>query len=97
MSEENKVENAENKELKCVWMTGTECSADADKAQEYKLFSKQIKVPMCCSHLDEHTHIMVLCNNGYDVEQVLQETPEWRKQQVLIMKLAGLDLTAVEI
>lgn len=99
MSEEKKSETTgEKKEpLKCVWMTGTECGVDANDAPEYKLFSNQIKVPMCCNHLEEHTNIMILCNNGYDVEQVLQETPDYRKQQVLILKLAGLDISGVEI
>jgi hypothetical protein len=98
MSEENKNETpGDQKEpLKCVWMTGTECTENAI-GEEHKLFSKQIKVPICQNHVEEHTHIMILCNNGYDVEQVLQETPEYRKQQVLILKLAGLDISGVEI
>lgn len=82
-------------EIKCVWMMGTPCSEDP--ATEVKLFSNQIKVPICKDHLEQHTHIMVLAQNGYDVEQILNETPEYRKEQVLILQLSGIDLNKVEI
>ena len=81
--------------VKCVWMMGTPCSEDA--AADTEVFGKQIKVPMCPDHLEQHTHIMILARNGYDVEAILQETPEYRKGEVLVLKLAGLDVSNVEI
>jgi len=83
-----------SEKVKCVWMMGTPCEGDA---AETELFSKQIKVPMCPAHLEQHTHIMILAKNGYDVEAILQETPDYRKQEVLVLKLSGLDISNVEI
>ncbi len=84
----------ENTELKCVWAMGTPCNGEVKEAE---LFTKQIKVPICENHLEEHTHVMILAKNGYDVEAILQENAEYRKQEVLVLKLSGLDLSNVEI
>lgn len=81
--------------LKCVWQMGTPCSEEV--ATETEVFGKQIRVPMCPAHLEQHTHIMILAKNGYDVEAILQETPEYRKGEVLVLQLAGLDVNNVEI
>jgi hypothetical protein len=87
-----------NKEkLKCVWLMGDPCSEDASDAPEFEIFAKQIKVPMCAHHLEQHTHIMVLAKNGYDIETILNETPEYRKQEVLVLKLSGLDVSQVDL
>lgn len=73
---------------------GTECS---DDVQEVELFSKQIKVPVCSNHLNEHKFVMILHKNNYDVEEVLQKTPEFRKGEVLVLKLSGLDDSDIEL
>lgn len=83
-------------ELKCVWHMGSPCSHDG-AAKEYEIFNKQIKVPMCDDHVEQHSYIMILAKNGYDVETILNETPEYRKEQVLILKLSGLDISQVEL
>lgn len=83
-----------SKELKCVWNMGTPCSG---KVNERKLFQQQIKVPMCEAHLEQHKEVMLLHKNGYDVEEVLQQTPEYRKKEVLTLQLSGLDTDEVEI
>lgn len=82
------------KKLKCVWNMGTPCDGEV---QEMKLFEQQIEVPMCESHLEQHKEVMILHKNGYDVEEVLQETPEYRRREVLTLKLSGLDTDDVEI
>ena len=87
--------SSKQEEVKCVWMMGTPCSDE--QATEVKLFSNQIKVPICKDHLEQHTHIMALAQNGYDVEQILNETHEYRKEQFLILQLSGIDLNKVEI
>ena len=84
----------EEKELKCVWAMGTPCEG---KVSETELFAKQIKVPICENHLEEHSHVMILAKNGYDVEAILQENADYRKQEVLVLKLSGLDLSNVEL
>ena len=74
--------------LKCVWNMGTDCSNDVEEVQ---FFGTQIKVPVCKCHVEEHSYVMILHRNGYDIEEVLQQTPEWRKKEVLTIKLAGLE------
>ena len=83
-----------DKKLKCVWNMGTACS---DDVQEVEFFGAQIKVPVCGNHIEEHKFVMILHKNGYDVEEVLQQTPEYRKGEVLIIKLAGLDDSKVDL
>ena len=85
---------SESKEEKCVWAMGTPCSKDGTKDMEF--FGKQIKVPVCPNHLEQHMHIMALAKNGYDVEAILQESPDYRKEQFLILQLSGLDVEKVD-
>jgi hypothetical protein len=73
---------------------GTECS---DDVQEVEFFNKQIKVPVCSNHIEEHKCVMILHKNGYDVEEILQQTPEYRKGEMLVLKLAGLADDDVEL
>ena len=80
--------------LKCVWNMGTECS---DDVKEVEFFNKQIKVPVCSNHIEEHRIVMTLHKNGYDVEEILQQTPEYRKGEMLVLKLAGLADDDVEL
>ena len=81
-------------ELKCIWDMGTPHNGEVKKVE---FFSKQIKVPVCESHIEEHKYIMILHKNNYDIEEVLNQTPEWRKQEVLVLKLSGLDTGDVEL
>ena len=71
----------------CVWALGTPC---AGETSEQKLFKNQIKVPICENHFDEHKTIILLFNNGYDVEEILNQTADWRKQESLTITLSGL-------
>ena len=83
-----------SKELKCVWNMGTECSGEVI---EVEFFDGQIKVPVCTNHIEEHKQVMILHKNKYDVEEILQQTPEYRKGEVLILKLSGLDDSDVKL
>ena len=80
--------------LKCVWAMGTECEGDVE---EVEFFSNQIKVPVCASHIEQHSHVMILHKNNYDVEEMLQQSAEYRKGEVLVLKLSGLDKCDVEL
>ena len=82
------------KKLKCVWNMGTECS---DDITEVVFFNTQIKVPVCSNHIEQHKLVMVLHKNNYDVEEVLQQTPEYRKGEVLVLRLSGLDDSEVDL
>lgn len=84
----------EKKKLKCVWNMGTDCS---DDVQEVEFFNSQIKIPVCSNHIEQHRFVMILHKNGYDVEEVLQKSPEYRKQEVLVLKLSGLDDSDVDL
>lgn len=83
-----------DKKLKCVWNMGTECT---DDVQEIEFFHNQIKVPVCSKHVEEHKFVMILHKNGYDVEEILQQTAEYRKGEVLVLKLSGLDDSDVDL
>lgn len=73
---------------------GTDCS---DEIVEIEFFSTQIKVPVCSNHVEQHKFVMVLHKNNYDVEEILQQTPEYRKGEVLVLKLSGLDDSDVDL
>lgn len=81
-------------ENECVWTIGTPCDGEVTW-QEF--FFHQIRIPVCKQHLREHWEIMVLYKNQYDVEEVLNQTPEWRKQEVLTIELSGLIDGEVEL
>ena len=83
-----------SKKLKCVWNMGTDCS---DEITEIEFFNTQIKVPVCSNHVEQHKFVMVLHKNNYDVEEILRQTPEYRKGEVLILKLSGLDDSDVDL
>jgi hypothetical protein len=71
----------------CVWNLGTPCGGSVE---EKKLFHDQIKVPICENHFEEHKIIILLFNNGYEVEEILNQDAEWRKQEALTIQLSGL-------
>ena len=79
---------------KCVWHIGTPCSENDTTWQE--MFNHQIRIPICADHFAQHKEIMLLHKNGYDVEEILNATPEWRKQEVLTLTLSGLETGEVE-
>ncbi|MFA5024276.1 MAG: hypothetical protein WC523_04930 [Patescibacteria group bacterium] len=77
------VETAEE----CVWALGTPCEGVTCKKH---LFTDQIDVPICEGHALEHRMIVALFSNGFDIEEVLNATPEWRREQALTLQLSGL-------
>lgn len=79
----------------CVWHLGDPCSENDTTKQ--LIFRKQLEVPICGNHLEGHKIIMVLHANGYDIEEVVDMTPEDRKKIAYTLMLSGLDLSAVEI
>ena len=80
--------------LKCVWNMGTDCSGTV---KEVEFFNKQIKVPVCEAHVEQHKFVMILHKNDYDVEEILQKSNDYRKQEVLVLKLSGLDDSDVDL
>lgn len=74
--------------LKCVWNMGSKCS---ENVYDVEIFQNQIKVPICENHLQDHEYVMILHRNGYDVEEVIQKDADYRKEEVLTIKLAGID------
>jgi len=83
-----------DKKLKCVWNMGTDCS---DEVEEVEFFNSQIKVPVCKNHIEQHKFVMILHKNNYDVEEILQQSPDYRKGEVLVLKLSGLDDSDVDL
>jgi hypothetical protein len=86
--------NTKKEELKCVWHIGTPCCGEV---KEVEMFGHQIRIPICENHVAEHKEIMLLNKNGYDVEEILNQTAEWRKQETLTLQLSGLDSGDVEL
>jgi hypothetical protein len=74
-------------DVKCVWHLGSPCGG---KTEIRPFFGGQLKVPVCENHLEGHKHIMLLHKNNYNVEQMLNESEEYRKQEVLTLVLGGL-------
>ncbi len=81
-------------EVLCVWDLGDPCDGAVAKVL---MFRKQLDVPICHHHLDGHKEIMILHGNGYEIEEVVDMTPEERKRLAHILMLSGLDLSQVEI
>lgn len=81
-------------EFECVWNTGGACH---ENVWEVEMFDNQISVPICENHLRDHIAIMTLHAQGYDVEKILNSEPEWRREEILTVKLSGLDNTEVKI
>ena len=80
-------------EDKCMWTISSACSKDLSMVEMFIIKSEFQFVPS----MDQHREIMLLHKNGYDVEEVLNQTPEWRKQEALTLKLSGLDTGEVEL
>lgn len=85
---------SDNSKLRCVWSMGDECT---DDVEEVEFFDSQIKVPVCGNHVEQHRCVMILHKNDYDVEEILQQTADYRKGEVLVLKLSGLDKCDVKL
>ena len=81
-------------ELKCVWNTGGDC---VDDTYDTVIFGSSIQIPICHKHLKDHKNVMILHANNYDVEEVIQKSPEWRQEEVLTLVLSGLSDGEVEL
>ena len=78
----------------CVWNMGTPCDG---KREKKLMFSKQLEIPICEKHFEEHKEVMILHHQGYDIEEIVDMEPEERKRLVYTMVLAELDLSKVEV
>jgi len=69
-------------DLTCVWNMGSECGGDVVTKQ---MFDKQLEMPICEKHFEEHTDFMFLHACGRDVEDLLklsaEEKAEMAKQE----------------
>jgi hypothetical protein len=84
----------EEKKLECVWNMGTDCS---DDVEERSFFGSSVKVPVCSEHAKQHNAVMVLHHNKYDVEEVLNQSAEYRKGQAILVYLSGLDDSGIDL
>jgi len=66
-----------NEELKCVWNLGSECEGSVSKEP---LFDKQLEIPVCEKHLQQHREIMALHRSGRDVEEIMEMDSEERHE-----------------
>lgn len=82
-------------EVHCVWNMGTPCD-DQDRDKKL-MFSKQLEIPICEKHFEEHKEVMILNANGYDIEEIVEMTPEERKRISYTIVLSGMDLSNVEV
>lgn len=82
-------------EIVCVWDMGTPCDDTPD--QKRLMFSKQLDIPICDKHFEEHKEVMILVSKGYDIEEVVDMTPEERKRLTITVVLSGMSLDDVEV
>jgi len=80
--------------IECDFKLDTPCGGDVEYV---KIFGGSCCLPICENHLQEHKEIMTLSANGYDVEEILNQTPEWRKKEYLTLQLSGLVSEDVEL
>jgi hypothetical protein len=81
-------------EIHCVWNMGTPCEG---KRYKELMFDKQLEIPICEKHVEEHKEVMILHANAYDIEEIVDMEPEERKRLVYTMVLAGLDVSGVSL
>lgn len=83
---------------KCIWILDTPCSETGiiEKKDWKAMFDGQIRIPICSDHFKQHKEIMLLHKNGYDVEEILNATPEWRKRECLTIVLSNIDTDDVK-
>ena len=81
-------------EVQCVWNMGTPCDR---KRYKELMFDKQLEIPICEKHVEEHREVMTLHANAYDIEEIVDMEPDERKRLVYTMILAGLDVSGVAL
>ncbi len=54
---------------KCIWNTGTPCSGNIEEAW---MFQKQLLIPICENHLNDHRKILFLHSCGVNIEELFQ-------------------------
>jgi len=81
-------------EIHCVWDMGTPCGENRLKEL---MFDKQLEIPICKKHVEEHKEVMILHANAYDIEEIVDMEPDERKRLVYTMVLAGLDVSGVSL
>ena len=79
----------------CVWDMGTPC--DDGPVERQLMFEKQLHVPICNKHMEEHREVMILVAAGHPIDEVVEMTAEERKRQAILVALSGMDLTDVEV
>ena len=81
---------------KCVWII--EDVTCGGKVRSREMFNYTIKIDICANHYTDHLHTMFLHANGYDTEEILNQTPEWRKQEAeTLMAAKGIKLEDIEV
>lgn len=80
--------------LKCIWELGDPCNGET---KEVPLFKKQLGIPICEHHLNGHRVIMMLCGNGYQIEEIVDMEDEERKRLAYTLQLSGIELDKFEI
>ena len=73
---------------------GTPCNGEI---KERPMFDNQMMVPTCDFHYEEHINVMTLHQNGYDIEEILQQTNEWRKAEVEKLVASGVNISKIQL
>ena len=83
----------------CLWiLPGIECSSEVKRYKMFNQCEQGVDIPICTNHLKALRELMILYQNGYDVEEILKQTSDWRKQEAENVCLAkNLKLEDVEI
>lgn len=84
MSDETK----KPEKLECVLPLGTKCGGSV--SMKTILGTTDVRVPVCEKHFEELEDMLFLYQNGYDPNDMLERSEEWRKKEVLTLKLSGL-------
>ena len=69
--------NTEKKSIKCIWNLGYDCEGEV---RIVEMFDKQISVPICDAHLDDHKQVVFLFNHGKNIEEIMTLTKEEREK-----------------
>lgn len=81
--------NTKKEREECVWLLGT---PHKGKVSKQLMFDKQLEVPICEAHFEEHKNIMLLVVNGYEIEQVVEMEPDEIKRLACTLQLSGIEL-----
>ena len=77
-------------EQQCVWNMEGACNGSVERRA---MFNAQITVPICDKHFHDHVVVIALHSAGYDSEEIMAQTGEWREQEVV---KRGIDLSTVK-